>query len=184
MEQWASELFPFFQEHGLKGITIDRMASWLNKSKSTLYQYFSSKEEIILLSLQLKLQSLLPYQQILTDTNFNHVERYRNFLEFVAAHISDTSSLFLEDLQEEYQPIWELVDQFLNQLLKVCEKFYEEAIEAGVFEARSTALLLQTDRHFIFGLLMNPTFLRENNLTLSELTIQYLELRLNGLLKR
>ncbi len=184
MEQWAGALFPFFQQHGLKGITIDRMASWLNKSKSTLYQYFSSKEEIILLSLQLKLTSLLPYQRILTDTNFNHVDRYQNFLEFIAEHISDISSLFLADLQEDYQAIWEIIDQFLNQLLRVCEAFYEEAIEAKIFEPRSTKLLLETDRHFIFGLLMNPDFLRENNLTLSELTVQYLELRLNGLLKR
>lgn len=184
MEQWANALFPFFQEHGLKGITIDQMAEWIKKSKSTLYQYFSSKEEIIQLSLGLKLKTLLPYKEILEDETKPHPERFEAFLAFIAESISDISGLFLSDLKEDYQDIWKIIDQFLFQLLEVCESFYKSAIDSGAFAARNVALMVELDRHFIFDLLLNPNFLKENQLSLSQLTIEYLELRMEGLKKK
>ena len=183
-EQWAAALFPFFQENGLSGITIDQMATWLGKSKSTVYQYFSSKEEIIQLSLSLKLEELIAFQEIIEQEHLPHQSRYQGFLDFFANHMSQISSRFLSELRTEYPDIWQQVDQFLYHLLEVCQQFYQDAMDAGAFSQRNTALLTELDRHFIFEVLMNPKFLEDNSISMSELTVEYLELRLYGLLKK
>lgn len=183
-QEWAAVLFPYFQEHGLSGITIDQMAIWLGKSKSTVYQYFSSKEEIIQLSLSLKLEELIEFQEIIEQEHLPYQSRYQGFLDFFAKHMSQISSRFLSDLRVEYPEIWQQVDQFLNHLLEVCKLFYQDAMDSGAFSQHNTALLSELDRHFIFEILMNPKFLKENAISMSQLTVEYLELRLYGLLKK
>lgn len=180
-KEWAKHLFPFFQEHGLEGITIDQMAVWLKKSKSTLYEYFNSKEEIIQLSLLNKLEDMLPYKDILTNNALNYTDRYQQFMKFISIKVSDISNRFLLDLKAEYPETWKLIQFFLEELLKMLRKYYQGGIDKNEFKKIHIAILLQADKNFIFEILTNPAFLIENNLTLKELVEQYLVLRLGGL---
>ena len=180
-QEWADALFPFFQQHGLKGITINKMAKWLEKSKSTLYEYFKSKEEIVTLALLSKMEGMKDYEQILNDEQISYINRYINFIQFVSDNVSDISNQFLYDLKEDYPDQWKIVDAFLKQMVQSLNTYYQGGITAGEFKNVNIALLLHADRYFIFDVLTNPKFLMENNLTIKEVAEQYLHLKFNGL---
>lgn len=180
-QEWANALFPFFQQHGVKGVTINTMAKWLGKSKSTLYEYFVSKDEILLFSILSKIQALQGYELILKDTNRSFQQRYKDFFQYITKQVSDISNLFLADLKLHFPNHWILVDNFLTNLIGQLDVYYKQGIAAGEFSNINVALLLAEDRYFVFDILTNPEFLEENNLTLKELVQEYLNLKLYGL---
>jgi len=182
-EQWAITLFPFFQEHGLEGITIDKMASWLGKSKSTLYEYFKSKEEIVSLSLFHKLKDLHQYQDILLDTSISYTIRYQNFIQFISDNISDISNQFLRDIKAHYPEQQKMIDAFLQHMLATLTDYYKGGIKANEFQNIHIAILLESDRHFLFDVLTNPDFLIKNKLTIKTISEQYMKLKFEGLTK-
>ncbi|MEL6253373.1 MAG: TetR family transcriptional regulator, partial [Bacteroidota bacterium] len=59
---WLKELLPLVQEMNLKEMSMDELAKVGKKSKSTLYEYFVSKEEIIAAAVRLLLVNLGGYQ--------------------------------------------------------------------------------------------------------------------------
>ena len=179
-QEWATALFPFFQEYGVKGITINKMANWLGKSKSTLYEYFESKDEIIALSLLHKLENAKGYEAILQNEALSYRQRYNDFFQHITTQLADVSNLFLSDLKRHSPVHWNLIELFLQNIVQHLGVYYQKGMDAGEFKSIHTALLIAEDRHFIFELLTNPDFLEQNNLTLKELVEQYLDLKLNG----
>lgn len=182
--QWAKDLFPYFQEHGLEGITIDKMANWLGKSKSTLYEYFQSKEEIVNLALFQKLQQLHHYEAILSNQSVSHIHRYENFMQFISDNISDISNQFLQDLKAAYPLQQKMIDAFLQTMLASLNDYYLSGIKADEFQNISIVLLLEADRHFLFEVLTNPDFLMKHQLTIKDISEQYMQLKFEGLSKK
>jgi AcrR family transcriptional regulator len=180
-QEWAKTLFPFFQKHGVKGITIDEMAKWLGKSKSTLYEYFKSKNEILELSILSKIDDVIGFQVILQDENKTYRQRYNDFYELITVQIAGVSTKFLSELKEYFPDQWKVIEFFLQGLISSLKVYYKSGIKAGAFKNIHVALLIAEDQHFIFDLMTNPQFLEDNNLTVKVLVEQYSSLKLDGL---
>ena len=115
---WAKALFPLLQKEGLRNLTMDNLANYLQKSKSTLYEYFNSKEEIINLSLIYKLKDLSSYPEILHNRDLDHISRYQLFIQFISNGVSDISKVFLYDLRNFFPESWIVVNEFLKRDVK------------------------------------------------------------------
>lgn len=179
-QQWAAAAFPLFQLGGLADLTMDGIARWLGKSKSTLYEYFESKDEMMLYALLGRLTVLQDYEAILTNTNISFTERYKSFLAFMLPHISDISNSFLVEMKAHFPTIWRLLDQFLRGLLGHLDDYHRGGIAAGEFKPLSVALMVRMDGLFISEVLMQPTFLVEQQLSLKDLVEQYILLKFEG----
>ncbi len=179
--EWAVQLYPYFRDHGLQDVKMDTMASLLGKSKSTVYEYFSSKEEIIEETLQYKLEMLLGFEEILSDTSISLTDRFIQFMEYMTPVLSDITNLLIDDLKTLFPKIWETVEQFYEYASQVLEKYYDEGMKKGVFKKRHPALLALSDK-FFFTELMNPQFLKENNLTPTLAFQEYFEIKFYGLM--
>lgn len=182
-QEWASALFPHFQNYGIKGVTIDDMAKWLGKSKSTLYEYFVSKNEILELAILSKIKDVQGYQEILENEKLPYRQRYIDFLNLTTREMAEVSTLFLSELRAYFPDQWTLIAQFLQEMIESLSRYYASGIQAGAFNNIHVALLVAQDRHFIFDLMTNPQFLEENGLKISELIDLYLRLKLEGLSK-
>ena len=179
--EWAKSLFLFFQRYGIKGNTMDDMAQWLGKSKSTLYEYFKSKNEILELAIFSKIEEVKGYREILENENETFRQRYIDFLRLVTTQNAAVTSLFLADLQAYFPDQWRIIELFLQDLIQSLSEYYKKGIQAGAFKNIHVALLVAEDRHFIFDLMTNARFLEENQLKMHELVEQYLSLKLDGL---
>ena len=107
-EEWAFQLLPFFQEQGLKGITMDKVAKALGKSKATIYKYFESREEIIAMTIAQKLSEIQHFEEKLSDQSLPYLDRYKEAVQYLSEHIGDISNLFLSDLKHELPQLWQM----------------------------------------------------------------------------
>jgi len=181
-ESWADTLFPFFQENGIKGITMNKIAEVLNKSKTTVYDYFRTKEELLEFLIDKQLQQIKDFVAILEDNTISFVERHIRALEHLAFNISGISTVFLADLRMHHPVLWHKIEQFLDFASSILEKFYTQGIKKGEFKNLNPTLLAMSDRLF-FRTLADPDFLIKANLSIKEAFEQYLEVKFFGLVK-
>ena len=65
IDAWMLELLPKMQAYSPQKITMDQLAALIGKRKSTIYEYFSSKEEVILYAAQLRIKQLSHYRELI-----------------------------------------------------------------------------------------------------------------------
>ncbi len=183
MGNWAQTLFPFFQKHGLHHVTMDDIAEHLGKSKTTLYDYFQTKEDLLSIIMQEKIQAIRGFIPYLEDEKQNFKARYMNAIAFISIQLADITTLFLKDLHIYFPQIWVKVQDFIDESSKHLNIFYQKGIEAGQFNTFNTSVLVLTDQLF-FHALTDPELLERHNLSVNTAFIEYLNVRFEGLLKK
>ncbi|MGB1217036.1 MAG: TetR/AcrR family transcriptional regulator, partial [Saprospiraceae bacterium] len=132
-QKWIKELYPYLRDKGVRELRMDAIAKYLGKSKSTVYEYFASKEEIIIGVIALKLEALLGFEAILMNPNDSLSHRYQNMMAHIIPIISDISQLLLADIKEYYPELWQKIDDFYTYAGEILLKFYQEGMEDGTF---------------------------------------------------
>lgn len=173
---------PIFSKNGIKGITMDDLAILLSISKTTLYNYFSTREEIVSGGLKYILARINSYQSALHDESKPYLDRYVGAVRILSENVSDISNLLLSDIKTEYPHLWKLVDTYKENATLVLGKFYEDGQKAGVFNKFETNMPVLTDRLFIDAL-SDPQLLEANNLTIEVALREYFMMKCFGILK-
>lgn len=176
------KIIPVFSKHGIKDLTMDDLANHLNISKTTLYNYFSTREEIISGGLKYVLSRINNYQKALSDDSLSYLERYAGAVKILSENVSDISNLLLSDIKTEYPHLWKLIDTYKANATVVLAKFYDSGQKAGVFNKFETNIPVLTDRLF-FDALSDPQLLEDNNLTIEEALREYFMMKCFGVLK-
>lgn len=180
--KWVKKLLPLFKEKGLKGYSMDEMASYLEISKATIYNHFKSKDEIVDSVIQLKINELKAFEDYINNINLPFLTRYFKGIQYFTSRLSDFSNLFLHDLQKQYPLQWQAFSNFQNKCIEIIKEYYQEGIRQGVFNNINLSLLVMSDRIF-FQLLSVPEYLSELNITLEQAFEEYFKMKFNGLLK-
>lgn len=180
--EWAVQLIPFFQQRGLRGVTIDDIAAELNKSKATVYKYFGSREEIIATTIAIKLEEIQKFEAYLWNKDLPYLERYKKAVQYLSEHIGDISNLFLADLKHELPNLWILVDEFRKYTIEVLKKYYQEGIDNGTFNDIHPSLMVAGDQFFV-NILSDPDFLIGHQLTIKEAFDEYFRMKFYGIMK-
>ncbi len=179
---WAEQLYPKLNKRGLQGLTMDTIASLMGKSKSTVYEYFKSKEDLVEATIQYKLMQLGGFESILNDTDVAFEHKYLRVMEHVGSVLSDISTLLLHDLKDIFPDLWVRIEEFIDFATGVLESHYKEGIRLGVYNDLDPAILVLSDRLF-FQAISDPNFLNRQNLTIQEAFDQYLKLKFYGMVK-
>lgn len=179
--EWIEELYPYFRDNGLKELRMDKVAQLLGKSKSTVYEYFKSKEEIVAETISYKMELISGFEEILMNREVGLGKRYVLLMEYLIPVLTDISSLLLDDIKTFYPNLWLNVRAFFDHASLVLEKYYEEGISKGEFRNIHPAILAHSDR-FFFNELVDPQFLKSKGITAEEAFKSYFELKFKGLL--
>lgn len=178
-KKWAEALLPLIQQVSLSDLTIDQLAELLGKSKSTLYEYFNSKEEIILYIIEVRLEKIKAYKSSLPK--WFVTGSYQETISLLAQQTEDIEAEFLSDLKVNFPVAWEQVEIFINDLLNDFKEFYKAGIEKGIFRKVSVDLLIAMDKHFLTELMLNSQFIKQSGINLGEVIRDYLEIRMLGI---
>ncbi len=76
-EKHTVRFMVYFQNNGVENFSMSKMAKDLGMSKTTIYNHFSSKEEIIEAAIIYKLNVISEYQTVLENITLPYTERYR-----------------------------------------------------------------------------------------------------------
>ena len=102
VKAWLNKLLVRLQHEDLDKLKMDDLAKLAGRSKSTIYEYFESKEEILIAVCQVKTESLsrsiLDIRIQGLDTN----EQYRKLVKNFAEGTEEISISFLQDIKEHF----------------------------------------------------------------------------------
>jgi AcrR family transcriptional regulator len=180
-KKWINNAMPYFQEYGIREINMEKMAEYLGVSKGTIYNHFSSKDEIVEFAVRLKMDSIKDFHKILFDYQLGFVERYYKAIQYYTQQLYDISLLIIDDLKELYPDVWALVSNFQDAAMKGLVRYYEEGMASGNF-VKVNPKLAREDRMF-FELLFNQRFLIKNNLTIGKAFNDHFKIKFNGLIE-
>ncbi len=184
VNKWLMQLLIDLQYENLEQLTTDDIARIAGKSKSTIYQYFKSKEEVLTAACQIRITVLMNALVQLNEQNLSGVERYTQLIEIFAEGTTGISIQFLQSIKQGYPSTWKVIDTFTNQYVALLEQHYEQGIKEGIYNPVSVELLSNLDKLFVIQVVTNPTIFTDDKYTVSNLIRDYLSLRLTGLLKR
>ncbi|HZJ84425.1 MAG TPA: TetR/AcrR family transcriptional regulator [Syntrophomonadaceae bacterium] len=151
-------------DKGLVNWTVDDLAQKAKVSKRTIYRYFSSKDEIIeitlenfMLEIQAKFKNIVTQKSAPTEIlSALILEIYKN-TPFIVNNKS------LNDLKDSYPHLWQKIDSFRSARLTEFMK-HLMALDNAEFLQEIDERIFTTVVITIIQSVLNPTFLLENDL--------------------
>ena len=180
---WVRELFYKVQNEKLDKLTLDDLAILAQKSKSTIYTYFKTKEEIYATMVAMVLDDLkdVVIEELSDDADV--VSLYEQSLLKISDSIEGISIHFLEEIQTNFPRIWNHIKEVTDGILTTFSLIYKRGMETGVFANFNIALLLAMDNSFIMNIMTDHERFKEEKLSLKDIVSQYLHLRIKALTK-
>ena len=112
---------------GIKGFTVDRLASILRISKKTIYMFFPSKEVLIDKIIKYKLSSIDKEIKQILSKNKCPLEAFCKINEFQIRLISDIDINKVAELKIKYPDIWIYIEKHRKNKKSILEKILKKA---------------------------------------------------------
>lgn len=181
-DELIRHLIPYLLEKGLQGITMENMAAAMDISKATVYKYFQSREEILAAVIAFKLEEIQHFEKHLNNKNEEYLDRYKNAVQYLSAHISDITNLFLADLKTFFPHLWQLIEALKDYCMSALKSYYNEGIRKGYFNKINPEIMVMTDQFFL-DKLTDPDFLVTHKLTIKQAFDEYFRMKFYGIMK-
>ncbi|MCD7034777.1 TetR/AcrR family transcriptional regulator [Metabacillus sp. GX 13764] len=179
---FAKKIMNVMRTAGFGSLKIQDLAQAMDVSKATLYNYFSSKEDIITEVGKVYLDYLQEFDEKMKDTASSYQERFLKVFEQQALSSIYTSGVFLNDLRAHCPYFYEKMSEANKQRIIQLKWFYEEGMKEGVFHSLNADILIMQDQA-AFQRIFDPGFLIESGLTYKQALADLLKIKSIQLLK-
>ncbi len=178
-QQWLETLRPYCQKNGIRRITMDEIASLLGVSKATLYEHFSSKEDIVSALTEIFLANL-NLISILRDSGQPFLDRYLNLFFQTIRFTAEISTVVLQELKKYYPQHWQKVLEFHRHVEQESIRFIQQGIQAGVF-SRINPVILSLMNSRVIEAILDPDFLMQTGMTFKQAFADFFQVQSLGL---
>jgi AcrR family transcriptional regulator len=147
-----------FLRFGFSSVTIDEIASDLRMSKKTLYNYFSSKEELLRAAIFEMLEDIeLKMKGVVFDDDLEFTDKLKGILAVAEEHLSRIGKAFTRDIARSAPQTWKEIESFRQQrilalLFKLLESGKTQGRVRSDVDHEMVALLLSQ----VFKRVLNP----------------------------
>lgn len=174
----------FIEETKMSGIkfTMDELVKRLGISKRTLYENFSSKEEILNTIIQLTVNEFDEQTaHIINNANLTLVEKIRQTIVVVPKYNDFYDLRILAQLQRYYPEQWELVNKEFNEWDDL-KKLLEEGIQTNLIVNINVDLLMKLIIDAM-NLTLDQEFFFKNNISAENALDSIVRILLHGIIK-
>lgn len=179
----ASELFGKF---GFKKTSLDDIATSLNKTKTSIYYYFKSKEAVFEAVVRKEAELLnasIMESLSMVSTPEDKIKAYIVTRMKVLNQVSLFYTAMKSELLDHLPFIDKIRVEYLNQELQLISTLLKEGNESGIFEINDINKSANTLVTVLKGLEI-PLFLRKDTSDSHQLIEDFLQLIFLGLIKR
>jgi len=180
-EKYILKLLVYFQENGVRNFSMSQLANDFNVSKTTLYNHFESKEEMVEKALDYKLSVIGEYESVLENITLPYKERYRKSMLFFCVQSYDVSSRLLNEIRFHYPELWKKVVVFQRNVLENLQSYFKIGIDIGEFKKEVNPLLLSLEDQQFFELLSNHEILERNGIDVLMAFNHHFKIKFNGI---
>jgi AcrR family transcriptional regulator len=172
----------YFQQNGIENFSMSKMAADLKMSKTTIYNHFETKEEVIEAAVDYKLSVIKEYETVLHNLTLPFTERYRKSMLFFCVQTFDVSGKLLMQIKEKYPAIFRKVEKFQAEVFFNLKSYYQVGIDIGVFDQECSPLLLSLHDRQFFELLSNHKILTDNGVEVLDAFKHHYKVKFLGVL--
>lgn len=111
-EDIIKKIADLFVQFGIKSLTMDDISSKLGISKKTLYQFVSSKKDLVKKVVQIQIKNQQEELQKLLEGNGNAVDRLMDAHRYIGSlHSFSQNQMLLFDIQKYHPEAWSCVSE-------------------------------------------------------------------------
>lgn len=169
---YVKKLIHVIRTQGFLSLTIQDIADLMNLSRASLYNYFSSKEDIIMELTNLCINYINEFGQTISNEELSYSLRFQKVFEqavFSAAYMSD---IYLNDLKRSCPHLYEKKMQSRKEQSSIIHTFYQNGMKEEVFNELNASILIIQDE-IVLERFVNTSFLTEEGLPLKQSLIDY-----------
>ena len=175
----------FFSKFGFKKTTIDEIAQAAHKGKSSVYYYFTSKEEIFKAVLEKEAAVLIEKLMLVINKKTSAEEKFREYIQVRLFSIKELVNFYtaiMSEVPSHLDFAAEMRNQYDIDEIRLIKIILNEGSEAGVFRFRNiedTAAAITT----VMKGLELPIYLFKRENDLEKKIAQMTDLILYGIVK-
>ncbi|WP_181294613.1 TetR/AcrR family transcriptional regulator [Heyndrickxia sporothermodurans] len=169
---YVKKLIHVIRTQGFLSLTIQDIADLMNLSRASLYNYFSSKEDIIMELTNLCINYINEFGQTISNEELSYSLRFQKVFEqavFSAAYMSD---IYLNDLKRSCPHLYEKKMQSRKEQSSIIHTFYQNGMKEEVFNELNASILIIQDE-IVLERFVNTSFLTEEGLPLKQALFDY-----------
>ena len=175
-----------FGKFGFRKTTMDEIAKAMRKGKSSIYYYFTSKEDIFRAVVEKEALTLKEELIKATDRSDVPTEKLRNFI-LARTKVMKNVANFYDTLKNEYLNHLDFVDKIREKYdkeeIQMLKGILEDGRQNGVFQIEDAELAAIAIATALKGLEI-PLFWTKANRNLEKRVDELLNILFNGLLKK
>lgn len=170
------------EEINLRGFkfTMSDLTRRLSISKSSLYEHFSSKDELIGTILDIVLNDFQEQEEKIYNSNSPIIEKLQASLTITPKTFEPFHNRLYDDLRLTYPAEWEKVASFRKKRMERLVTLLSQGMEAGTIRHIHLGVLQQLLTSTMNDL-TSYRFLAENNMTYLDAVAAMLDILINGL---
>ncbi|ANU10944.1 TetR family transcriptional regulator [Planococcus antarcticus DSM 14505] len=172
---YAEKIMETVSTEGFITLTIQDLACLMGISRASLYNFFASKEDIILEVTEIYIDYLKKTNQFINNSRFSYVQRLPTVFEQSAFSAVYASEIYLSELRSVYPAFYDRKLKLANERIAILHTFYENGIIDGDFNPLHPALIVAQDEAALRKIL-NSSFLTDVGLSLEDGMYGYYEI--------
>ncbi|WP_026575595.1 TetR/AcrR family transcriptional regulator [Bacillus sp. UNC438CL73TsuS30] len=169
---YVKKLIHVVRTQGFLSLTIQDIANTMNLSRASLYNYFSSKEDIIMELTNLCIDYINEAGQTISNEELSYPLRFQKVFEQAVLSAVYASDLYLTDLKTSCIHLYEKKMHSRKEQLSAIRTFYRNGMKSEVFNQLNPSILIIQDEA-VLGKLVNTAFLVEEELSLKQALLDY-----------
>ncbi|MFJ8264027.1 TetR/AcrR family transcriptional regulator [Rummeliibacillus sp. NPDC094406] len=169
---YVKKLIHVIRTQGFLSLTIQDIANTMNLSRASLYNYFSSKEDVIMELTNICIDYINEAGQTISNKELSYLLRFQKVFEQAVFSAVYSSDIYLSELKRNCPHLYEKKMQSRKEQLSTIHTFYQNGMKDGVFNELNTSILIIQDET-VLGKLVNTSFLIDEELSLKQALFDY-----------
>ena len=122
-----------FLEHGVSGLSMDRIAARQGISKKTLYRFFPNRDALVSEAVEERIAAVAAQAAAIeADNGRRWIDRVQGILRLVSGQLAELGEGLIRDIYYNRPEIWERIDRFRReQVFSVITRLLEEGRKKG-----------------------------------------------------
>ncbi|HOO59119.1 MAG TPA: helix-turn-helix domain-containing protein [Candidatus Mcinerneyibacteriales bacterium] len=174
-----------FIRHTVSRVTADEIASYAGMSKKTLYNHFSSKEELerevflhFIHDIRLQIGRLAE-----EDTDFLH--KLQNLMRIITHVTGILSDRLIEDLQQSKRELWRMIDEERHiSFVEGVTPIFRQGQQQGFIRNNIDIPFVMEMLYQNIRIISDSEFIRASSRSLAELAPLMLDIFMNGIMEK
>lgn len=169
-------------EVGYRRFNMDDLSRRLRMSKKTVYESFSSKDELFAIALNHRAAKILRRAQEILDLDEDAMTKLYLMSKHVVDEVSHIKPSLVKEVETYFPDVFDIYGDFYQKIVNTLIRIIEQGERSGEFRSDVNPVVLAYMVQGIVEFSSNPYLLVESGLSLEEVYTAFMKILMEGII--